>query len=312
MLNILIFKILSLAAIMAAGFLLVRWGPLTSQDTRSLSRINCWLIMPCSIFGAFQISRSPEILKGLAMVLLAAVLVHCLYILLSSVLRKPLHMQPVEQASVFCTNAGNLIIPLVTAILGKEWVIFTCAYILVQTVLLWSYVKNLVCGERGIAWKQLLTNPNILALALGCALFLLNLRLPRLLEDTVSSIGSMVGPSSMLVIGMTIAGAEGKQILKEKRVWLVTALRLIAYPLLCLLLLKALCLLFPDAAPYFLITMMAASAPSAAVITHICQLYGRDPRQASAICTVTTVLCTLTIPLMIVLYTLASGMEALS
>ena len=160
MLNILCFKILSLALIMLAGFGLVRWGPLSSEDTRSLSKINCWLIMPCSIFGAFQMERSMEVLKGLSLVLLAALLVHGLYILLSSLLKKPLRLQPVEQASVFCTNAGNLIIPLVTAILGKQWVIYTCAYILVQTVLLWSYVKNLVCGEKGIAWKKLLLNPS--------------------------------------------------------------------------------------------------------------------------------------------------------
>ena len=304
MLNILCFKILSLALIMLAGFGLVRWGPLSSEDTRSLSKINCWLIMPCSIFGAFQMERSPEILKGLLLVLLAALLVHGLYILLSALLKKPLKLTPVDQASAFCTNAGNLIIPLVTAALGKQWVIYTCAYILVQTVLLWSYVKNLVCGEKGIAWKQLFLNPNILALLAGCTLFLLNLQLPRLLRDTIFSIGSMVGPSSMLVIGMTIAASPLGKALLHRRILMTAGLRLLIYPACCLALLKALCLIFPDGGPYFLITMLAASAPSAALITHICQLYGREAGYASSVCTVTTALCTLTIPLMIQLYTL--------
>ena len=312
MLNILIYKIMSLALILLAGFALVRWGPLTKEDTRSLSRLNCYLIMPCSIFGAFQMERSPEVLRGLLYVILGALLIHGLYLLVTAVLQKPLRLSPAEQASAFCTNAGNLIIPLVTAMLGKEWVIYTCAYILVQTILLWSHVKNMICGEKGINLKAILLNPNILALIGGSLLFFLNQPLRGLAEETLSSVASMVGPCSMLVIGMTMGSAERNLIFKNRRVFLVAGLRLLFYPLLALGLLLALGRAIPQAVPFFLITMMAASAPSAAVITHICQLYGRDPRQASAICTVTTVLCTLTIPLMIFLYTLFSGMNALS
>ena len=37
-----------------------------------------------------------------------------------------------EQASLIYTNAGNLIIPLVTAVLGPEWVIYSSMFQLVQ------------------------------------------------------------------------------------------------------------------------------------------------------------------------------------
>ena len=306
MLEILIHKIISLALIIGAGFLLQRYGPLTPEDTRSLSRLNCYLIMPCSIFSAFQMERRPEILSGLSYVLLGALLVHGLYLLITHFLKKPLGLNPVEQVSGFCTNAGNLIIPLVTSMLGREWVIYTCAYILIQTVLLWSYVKNLICGEKGFRLKDILLNPNILALIAGSSLFLLNRPLTGLPEDTVSALASMVGPSSMLVIGMTMGSLNLKQVFQNRRIFLVAGLRLLIYPSLALGLLLVLGKLIPEGVPFFLITMMAASAPSAAVITHICQLYGRDPGYASSICSVTTCRCCLTIPLMIYLYTLLS------
>lgn len=304
MLEILIQKITSLALVMAAGFLLVRWGPFTKEDTRSLSKLTCYLIMPCSLFHAFQMERSGEILRGLGLVMLAALLLHGLMILLTAVLRKPLGLTPTEEASAFCTNAGNLIIPLVSAMLGPQWVIYTCAYILVQTTLLWSHVKNLVCGERGIQWKNLLLNPNILALLAGAACFLLNLRLPSLLDGTIDTLGNLVGPIAMLVVGMTIGSLRFQEVFGNRRVWLASALRLLVFPLLCLGLLKVLCLIFPQGSPFFLVSMLAASAPSAAVITHICQLYGKDPTYVSAICTVTTTACILTIPLMMQLYLL--------
>ena len=309
MLNLLIHKILSLAMIVAVGFLLVRFGPLESRDTKGLSRLNCYLIMPCSIFGAFQMNRSPEILRGLSYVLLGAALIHGLYLLTTAVLRRPLKLTGPQQASAFCTNAGNLIIPLVTAMLGKEWVIYTCAYILIQTVLLWSYVKNLICRQKGVDLKAILLNPNILALLAGGTLFLLNRPLGGVVGETVSAVSSMVGPSSMLVIGMTMGSQDMKKVLLKGKVWLTASLRLLVYPGLALGLLLALGRLIPQGVPYFLITMLAASAPSAAVITHICQLYDRDSGEASAICTVTTLLCTLTIPLMIFLYTLLTGLS---
>ena len=304
MLEILIEKISSLAIIMATGFLLVKLGPLNKEDTRSLSRMVCYLVMPCNIFNAFQMERTPEVTRGLLLVLLAAVLLHVLMCTVNRLLKKPLKLSPAEQASTLYTNAGNLIIPLVSSMLGPQWVIYTCAYILVQNVLTWSHGKYLICQEKRIDWKSLLFNPNIIALTLGFACFLGNIRLPRLLSTTLTSIGSMVGPMAMLVIGMTIGSLKLRHVFCHIRVWFIAALRLLVYPMLCLGLLKGLCLLFPGSAPYFMVSMMAASAPSAALITNMCQLYNRDPSYASSICTVTTTLCTFTIPLMIHLYIL--------
>ena len=300
--NILIFKILSLAIIMGLGYVLVRFGPLTVQDSRSLSRLTVYLVMPCSIFSAFLMERTPQVVMGLGLVLLAALLIHLGMLALGSLLRRPLRLSPVALSSVLYTNGGNLIIPLVTAMLGPQWVIYTSAYIFTMTVLTWTHGNRLIQDTGSIAWKALLTNPNIWALALGLVFFFTGLRLPSLLEDTERSLGTLVGPLSMLVTGMLLGAMPIRQALGSGHLWITTALRLLVFPLLSLGLLKALCLVFPMGAPYFLVTMLSASAPSAALITHICQISGRDSGEASAICVVTTVLCVITIPLMAQLY----------
>ena len=302
MLSILIRKILSLGLMMAAGFFLVRKGPLTNADSRSLSRLTVWLVLPCSIFSAFQMERTPEILRNLGLVLLAAAVLHGAMIGLTALLRRPLHLSPVEQASVIYTNAGNLIIPLVSAMLGPEWVIYTGAFVLVMTVLTWTHGKILICGPGSASPSAVVKNPCILALAAGVCLFLLDWQLPFLLGDTVSALGSMVGPLSMLVTGMLLADSSLKAILTDRRIWLVTGLRLLLYPLVCLGLVELLLLVFPAGRDCFLVTMLAASAPTASLITHICQLHDRDSGHASAICVMTTLLCALTIPLTVWLY----------
>lgn len=88
MVQALIDKILSLTLIMAMGFLLVKCKILRSGDSKALSRLSLYLIMPCIILTAFQVEYTPEIQSGLLLSLVAAVVVHIILIVKASILRK--------------------------------------------------------------------------------------------------------------------------------------------------------------------------------------------------------------------------------
>jgi len=51
-----------------------------------------------------------------------------------------------------------------------------------------------------------------------------------------------------------------------------------------------------------LVTLLATMTPSASTITQMAQVYGRDADYASAINVTTTLLCIVTMPVMIMLY----------
>ena len=56
-------------------------------------------------------------------------LLHLLYLALNGLMNRSGHgLAPEEQASVIYNNAGNLILPMVMAILGQEYVIYTSVY----------------------------------------------------------------------------------------------------------------------------------------------------------------------------------------
>ncbi|WP_295584409.1 threonine/serine exporter family protein, partial [uncultured Oscillibacter sp.] len=63
-------------------------------------------------------------------------------------------------------------------------------------------------------------------------------RLPALAAGAMESVGSMLGPISMIIIGMLMAGVDLKRVIRIPGVWKVTLLRLIVYPLVILLVLK--------------------------------------------------------------------------
>lgn len=306
MIGILINKILSMALMMLIGAILVRFGILRADDSRVLSALSLYIILPCVILTSFQVDFTAEVKSGLLLALTAAVIIHIALILLNTLLGKLLRLDAVEQASIIYSNAGNLIVPLVTALLGKDQVIYCCAFICVQMILLWSHGKTLLCGEKGIDIKKIVTNINMIAIFIGIALLLTGLRFPAIIEDTLESMSGMVGPAAMLITGMIIGGHSVKALLHNRRLWLTTVLRLVVIPLLVLIFLKfsGIAQIVPGGREVLLVTFLAVITPSASTITQLAQVYGQDADYAGSINVLTTILCIVTMPVMVALYQL--------
>lgn len=299
-------KILSLFLIMIMGAALVKSNVLKTKDSKSLSVITLYLVMPCVIISSFQVAYTEEIRDGLILALIAAVLVHIILIVLTEILGRALHWDPVERASAIYSNAGNLIIPIVTALLGKEWIIYTSAFLSVQLILLWSHGKMTLCGEKKIELKKIATNVNMISIFIGILFFVCRIQLPAVLQDSIDTVGGMVGPAAMIVTGMLIGNMDLKKLASYKRLWLMVVIRLIAYPILNIVFLKysGLAAMVPAGDTILMITLLATITPSASTITQMAQVYGKDADYASAINVATTLLCIVTMPLMVMIYQL--------
>lgn len=69
-------------------------------------------------------------------------------------------------------------------------------------------------------------------------MFAFQIKLPNIINGTLSSIGLFIGPNAMLVAGMLIAAIPLRSIIASKRIYLVTLLRLLLIPLALLVLIK--------------------------------------------------------------------------
>lgn len=302
----LIKKIISLFLILFLGALLVRLKVLKAEDSKVLSKLTLYLIIPCVILNAFQVEFSQEIKGGLLLALCASLIIQLGTIFFAHLLKKPLQLDPVEQGSAVYSNASNIVIPLISAMLGDEWIIFTCPYTALQLFFFWSHGKALLCGEKGFQLKKILTNTNLIAVFVGVLMLLTGISFPAPIQDAVASVSATVGPIAMLVTGMIIGGMDLKTVFTYKRVWLVTFLRLVLLPLPALLLVKfsGLSGLVPDGATVLLIVLMASSTPTAGMVTQMSQVYGQDADYASAINVVSTLICIFTLPVVVALYQL--------
>lgn len=298
-------KILSLFLDVLIGYGIVRGGLLEERDARPLSNFIMYVISPCVFFSAFNQPYTTERFSGFLLTVLGGILIHIVYILAARGLKKPLQLLNIEQASLAYTNAGNLTIPLVASVLGEEWTFYACGYAVVQTVLMWTHCCSLVSEKNMIHVKKIVLNPNIIAMAVSFIFFMTGIQLPDLLQNTVSDLSGMIGPLSMVVIGMSIAGMDLKKVFfGSGRIYLITFLRLLVFPCLIIFLFRfgSLFCLHSQAKEILLVSLLAASAPAAASVTQFAQIYRKDYELASSINVCTVIFCIITMPIIIMLY----------
>ena len=297
-------EIAQLFLILLAGFVLVRAGLLRAADSKVLSVILVYLVIPCVIIDAFQIEDTPAIRAGLAVSFAAAAAIHLLFLVLTGLLRRFLGLDAIERATVIYSNAGALVIPLVQALLGQEYVIYSCAFIIVQLVLLWTHGSMILRGAGALSWKAILTNVNLLSIAAGAVLYAGRIPLPAVLSGAMDDMGALMGPLGMLLAGMAIAESPLRQLVCTPRYYLTAALRLVVYPLAALVLLWAtgMAALLPDGRAILMTVYLAAITPACTTITSMVQLYGQDAGKSSALYVMSTLLSIVTMPLMLAVF----------
>ena len=300
-------QIIQLFIMIFMGFIIVKAKLLKAEDSKILSVIVLYLIIPCVIINAFQVTYTKDTVQGLLITLAASVLTQIILLIIISVLGKFLNLNEVEVASIYYSNSGNLIVPIVMFILGKEWVLYGCVFMSVQLVFIWTHCKKIISRESVYDWRKIVLNINMISIAIGIILFLTRIHLPAIINNTLSAVGSMIGPASMIVTGMLFAGMNFKQIFANKRVYFVSFFRLIIVPVIALFLIKCsqLSTFSSNGNKLMMIVFLAIITPSASTVTQMCQVYGNDSQYASAINVVTTLLAIVTMPLMVMLFQIA-------
>ncbi|WP_106450509.1 AEC family transporter [Trichococcus alkaliphilus] len=301
---LLVRKIVQLFLIMILGFLMVKLKVVKSEESVVLSKISLYLIMPAVILSAFQVDFKQEIREGLMLAFVAAIVIHILLLIIGHVSGRLFHFEEIDIASIIYSNAGNLIIPIVTTVLGPEWVIYSTAFVSVQLIFLWTHCKLMFSKEKKPNLREIILNINMIAIFLGILSMVSGIRLPAMLNETLGSIGTMIGPFGMLITGMIVAGMDMKQIFTSKKVYVITFYRMILCPAIILLLLKLSNAgsLVDNGVEILLITFLATVTPAASTVTQFAQVHNKDAEYAGAINIMTTLVCIVTMPLFVILY----------
>ena len=301
---LLLVEIIKLFLVMVMGYALIKTGKLKAADGKALSVLLVYLILPCVIIHSFQLNAEDQVKQGLLFALIASVVVHLIFIAITTIIRRPLKLIPIEQVSLIYTNAGILVFPLVTALLGPQYVVYPCTYMAVQLTLLWSHGNHLLCGTNNVGLKVIFSNINILSIIAGAVLFIFQIHLPPIIDQTMASVGNIIGPIGMLITGMAIAEEDLKTIFLRTRSYLTIILRLIALPLVIV----AVCVAvgasgyITDGKNILMTIFIACITPTAAIVTSMAELYDQNPAYSAELCVLSTILSIITMPLILFVF----------
>ena len=301
---LLLYKIAQLFIVMVIGFALVKMRVVKTDQSVVLSKLALYLFMPAAIINSFNVKLTGEILGGFALAVGAGIALHIMLLGVDAIFARAAKATAVERASVIYSNAGNLIIPIVSFVLGDEWVIYSLGFMSVQLCFIWSQGIRLFERGKKFDLKKVLLNPNIIAIAIGLVILLSGMTLPAFVTDITASLGGVLGYVGMLIAGMTAAGLDFKKMAKYRRLYLTTVMRVAVCPLLALaiLLLGRLAVNIPNTEEILLISFLATMTPSAATIMQLAQIYDTEVDYSVAINILTTLAACVTMPLLVMLY----------
>lgn len=297
-------KLTAMMLMVVVGYGAVKLHVAESEDSKVLSRLIVYILQPCLICRSFQIDLTPERLNGFLCALGLGFTTYILWISVLGILKKPLKLDAVDRCSMIYSNVGNLALPLIHMILGSEYVFYASALQVPFNLLIWSHGNSIISGEKHLHLRKILFNPNIIALIAGLLMTSLRIRLPDALDTAMDGLGGMVGPCSMLVIGMVITRNDLRKVFTNGRAYAITLGRLIAMPASLLLLFWGTGIFnrYPELVPVFQVCFIALSTPTASTVSQLSVLYNNKAYETSVYSLISMALCVLTMPLMLIVF----------
>lgn len=203
------------------------------------------------------------------------------------------------QMMMLFSNIGFIGIPLVTALLGKEYVLYVAFYILVYNVLLYTYGIYLAVRSNGDAQGESvkfpvkkIINPGVLGCVVAILIFVCKIRIPGPVATFVDYMGNTCIPLSMILIGVSVAQMDIRQLFSNVKMYAFLVIKLLIIPICAALI----CRQLPVDWGIYQVFVLECAVPIGSIITLVAQEYGAEDDSATIGVVLSTILSVITIP----------------
>jgi len=304
-------QVIILFVLIGIGFGLTKKKLFSEKTIAELTTFILYLVTPCVIIESFNRPFDADMLNAFLLSFLAAIVVHVLSIFIAFLFirDRDKNTQTIFRFGVVFSNCAFMALPLQQALLGSEAVFYGSSFIAVFNLFVWTHgygIMKIDPENKGqkksgqMIFSQLiktLLNPGIASVFLGLFLFLTSTKLPFFIQKPIQYLAALNTPLPMIVIGFYVASVKDFSILKEKKMFLASFLRLIFIPLL------SLALFYAAGIRGVLLSslIISASTPVGATLVMFSIKFNKDAKKAGAFVAFTTLVSVLTMPIIIAL-----------
>ena len=298
-------QMLMLLLMMILGYLARRQNLLDEHVNASLSKVVLNVTLPAQIITSFAMEGA-ELTNGeVGAAFGLSCLIYLFYMALAVIyvrlMRLPRQDWGTYQYMIIFGNSGFMGFPVITAIFGAKALVYAVIMNIVFNLLVFSYgIKLITDGSEtagSFSWRKLINMP-LISSALTLVLFFLHIKLPVVVNTALFTMGDATTPMAMLILGCTIAEMPLRELFDEWRVYIFTAVKLLAMPLLVFLLLQ----LLPGFEANSLlgkVLVVLSSVPVATNATMLSIEYGGNNKLVAQGIFFSTIFSVLTIPLLV-------------
>ena len=227
-------QVFILFAVAAAGFIVAKSGKIKTEHTPLLSGLLVYVIAPLYVFETFSknftlkyISGNYEIiLWSLGIVLFLGIVMA----FMSKLFDKRKYERDIYEYSLVVPNSGYMGYPMAEAVLGSAGLLNTMIFCLPLSIYIYTIGYSKLT-KSGLSFRKIF-NPSMIAMLLGAFAGLFEIPIPSVAYSIMSKAGACMGPISMLLAGIVVSEFNFKELLSEKKIYIVTALRLFIVPVL--------------------------------------------------------------------------------
>ncbi len=290
-------QVLTLFLLILCGFFAAKKNILDDRGLRGLNTLVLYFAQPALILHKLQTPASPELIAELVWVFLLT----CLTIGIAGVIsfRLFIREEPRRRAVLtnlaMVSNCGFMGYPVIIATMGEGALIYAVIFVTAFNLMAWTLGAYFFGGRTAMRPQKLLMNPTIWAVIAGLTFFLTGWTLPGFVNSALNMLGGTTTPLAMFVIGGRLISLRCEH-LKDTKLLLMCALRLVIFPAMVLL------LRFTPLPEMVISSVYLCTAmPCAALTAMQSESYDCDRELASRGVALSTALSMATVPLMLML-----------
>lgn len=296
--------VLALLAMLIVGYIARKVGIINDSTSKALSAIVIKIGQPFMIIGSMiRVEYSAERLKNGLMILLLGLVFHAILALIAyfSVFKyKNVNERKICEFATIFGNCAFIGFPLIEALLGAEGLFYGGFFVVAFNLFMWTWgIFILARGREDIKInpKSMILNFGTLPCIIGLVIFIARIPIPEFISTSVSYLGSICTPISMLITGALIATVPLKELLGDIKVYYASAMKLIVAPAVIV----TLTWLFGFNITYILFMAVVFSMPTASSTVMFAELYEIEKKKAAVICGVSSLISMLTMPIIMLI-----------
>lgn len=296
-------QIVAVSVPIALGWCLNKLGILDEKLDAGLSRLVLTAALPCSIVASIDGNADLPDAGTLVVLMLATALTYVASVAvgfaLTAALRAPRDEAPSYRFSIAFGNCGFIGLPVLSAILGEEALLYAAIALIPANIALFTVGQLLFARGGDVPLRRRvrtmlasLKTPTFFASVLVLLLALLGTTDLGVAGDSLAIIGQAATPLALLVTGSSIARYRPLEMLGNARAYFATAGRLLVVPVVNLLVLQAVPL-----SPFLRAVLVLDNAmPVATVGVLFCLRAGADAKPMAQVTFLSVVGSILSIP----------------